>query len=152
MTINERIRQVATTYDEMLAQRKAVEAFKAQLQALEDTERIRGRLTPEFLQLKLSAQESLAQAQHAELLATIQYNIALSNLDRVTGTILQTQRVKIALPAATYMDYSAWPGELPAPKTKPAARPSESVVDAYRRTLQPMEKQTRETDANSQSE
>jgi outer membrane protein TolC len=138
--VNDRVRQVRTNYQEMLAQRASVDAAKIQLQALDDTEKIRGRLTPEFLQVKLQAQETVANSQRLELLAIVQYNQALTDLDRVTGTILDTQRVKIALPGA--IDQKDWPPAeviTPRPATKPGTvRPSESVLDAYRRAIEPI--------------
>ena len=93
--INNGVRQVGTTFEEMRAQRAAVEAAKAQLQALEDTERIRGRLSPEFLQVKLQAQETLAAAERAELQALIDYNTALTELARIAGTILDVHHVQL---------------------------------------------------------
>lgn len=93
--INNGVRQVSTTFEEMRAQRAAVEAGKVQLQALEDTERIRGRLSPEFLQVKLQAQETLAAAERAELQAIIDYNTALTDLARIAGTILDVHHVQL---------------------------------------------------------
>ena len=93
--INNGVRQVGTTFQEMRAQRAAVEAARVQLQALEDTERIRGRLSPEFLQVKLQAQEILADAERAELQAIIEHNAAMTDLDRIAGTILDVHHVKL---------------------------------------------------------
>jgi len=92
----ERVRQVDASYREMLAQQLAVQAARDQLKAMEDIERIRARLTPEFLQVKLSAQESLANAERSQVRALVEYNIALADLDRVTGTILQTYQVELS--------------------------------------------------------
>jgi len=89
LTINERLRQINTSYKEMQATRLAVDASAAQLEALNSIERVRGRLTPEFLQLKLNAQESLANARFTEMGAIVSYNQALADLAMVTGTILQ---------------------------------------------------------------
>ena len=93
--VKERIRQIETTHRELQAQRKAVAAAKVQLQALEDTERIRGRLTPEFLQLKLQAQETLAAVERAELQALVTYNTAKVTLSGVTGTVLDEYGINI---------------------------------------------------------
>ncbi len=100
VAVSERVRQISTTYEEALAQRAAVEAALVQLQALEDTERIRARLTPEFLRVKLQAQETLANAQRAELQALVDYNNAMAELARTTGTILDRHRVSVELPRA----------------------------------------------------
>lgn len=96
--VNERVRQIRTTFEELRAQQAAVEAAKVQLKALDDTEAIRAQLTPEFLQLKLQAQETLAGAQRAEIQATVDYNTAAAELAKVTGTILQLPGVKVELP------------------------------------------------------
>jgi outer membrane protein TolC len=50
-------------------------------------------LTPEFVQLKLQIQESLAQAQQTEAEAVANYNIALSQLEKSKGTILRYDNV-----------------------------------------------------------
>jgi outer membrane protein TolC len=96
--LRERIRQVETAYEEMKAQKLAVGASRNQLEALDATEQLRG-LTPEFLQVKLNAQESLANAERAELRATIDYNVALVEVARAAGTVLELNRVRIAMPA-----------------------------------------------------
>ena len=96
--VRERIRQVESSYEQWEVQKAAVKAAAAQLQALEDTEEIRGQLTPEFLQLKLQAQEALARAQQSEQGAITDYNIALAELDQATGTVLELYPVKKALP------------------------------------------------------
>lgn len=98
--VNETIRQIETTLEEVKAQRAAVEASRVQLLALEDTEKIRGRLTPEFLQVKLQAQESLAAAARAEIQAVVSYNNALADLARITGTTLQRRNIQLATESA----------------------------------------------------
>ena len=59
------------------------------------------------------------------------YNVALGELDRVTGTLLEVQRVHIALPAAT--DLAAYPPVETAPAT-PSTGPV-TVLDTYRQAL-----------------
>ena len=76
-----------------------MEASAVHLKALEDTERIRGRLTPEWFQLKLRTQEDLAFSARGEIQALVDYNNALAQLSRNTGTVLELQRVKVALPS-----------------------------------------------------
>jgi outer membrane protein TolC len=129
--LRERVRQVHTTYQEMLAQRASAEAAGLYLQSLEDIEQIRGRLTPEFLLVKLQAQQDVAAARRAELTAIVHYNIDLADLEKASGTVLQVQPVKIALPPAT--DMSNWPAP-EAPATAPASAPV-TVIDAYRQAL-----------------
>ena len=97
--VKERVRQVESTYKQWQIQQEAVKAAGVELQALEDTEEIRGQLTPEFLNVKLSAQAALAAARSAELQAITDYNIALVELERAAGTVLQMYPVPDALSA-----------------------------------------------------
>jgi outer membrane protein TolC len=75
--VKERIRLSETSYDEIQVQKDAVDASKIHLQAVKDTEAIRKELTPEFLLVKLQAQETLSNAQRAEIKAVTDYNISL---------------------------------------------------------------------------
>jgi outer membrane protein len=99
LRVRDQIRTIDAAYDSILAQREAVAAQREQLQALEDTERIRGQLTPEFLQTKLGAQQSLAVSRRAEAESVAEYNIAVARLNQATGTTLETQRVEMSMPA-----------------------------------------------------
>lgn len=100
VVVRERVRLVRASYTELAAQRAAVAATRAQLEAMDLTEKRIGELTPEYLSLKLSTQELLATAQLAALQAVVDYNNALADLRQVTGTLLELPRLKIALPAA----------------------------------------------------
>jgi len=97
LNVRNRIRRVDAAYREMKEQQRAVEASRNQLSALEASEEIR-RMSPEFLQVKLAAQEGLAEAELAELRSVVAYNTALVELARETGTVLQLHGVQIALP------------------------------------------------------
>ena len=99
--VKERVRQVEATYEQWQIQQDAVAAAELELKALQDTEEIRGQLTPEFLSVKLSAQASLAEAERAELQAITDYNIALVELERTSGTVLEMYPVPRALSAVT---------------------------------------------------
>ena len=96
--VKERIRLVETSYDEIQVQKDAVDASKIHLQAVEDTEEIRDKLTPEFLLVKLQAQETLSNAQRAEIKAISDYNIAQVRLAQSMGTVLDMRYVRKALP------------------------------------------------------
>jgi len=93
----ERIRAVETSLAEIEYQKQAAQAAKIHLRALEDSEAIREQLTPEFLLVKLQAQEILAAAQRAEADAIAQFNISLAELAQTTGTVLQMHRVSTSL-------------------------------------------------------
>jgi outer membrane protein TolC len=141
--VNTQVRQVRTSYQEVQAQRAAVAAGIVQLQALDDIERIRAQLTPEFLRTKLDAQATLATSQLALLQAIVNYNNAMANLARATGTTLELNRVRLALPAAvegTWPNTQSMPaGEMPPPGgpagtmpalTRPALPTSPGTVPA----------------------
>jgi outer membrane protein TolC len=99
--VKERIRAAKRSYKEIQVQKDAAEAAKIHLQALQDTEAIREKLTPEFLLVKLQAQESLASAERAEIKAITDYNISQVRLAQAMGTVLDMRYVQKALPEGT---------------------------------------------------
>ena len=100
----EKVRKVETNYAEIRIQEEAVEAAKIHLQVLEDSEVVLDRLTPEFLLVKLQAQESLANAQTSHARAITDFNIALVELAQAMGTVLELNQVEEALPGASDND------------------------------------------------
>jgi len=94
----ERIRMVETNRAEIQIQEQAAQAAGIHLQAVEDSEPIRERLTPEFLLVKLQAQGALADAQMAEIKAVADFNISLAQLAQTTGTVLELRQVSTVLP------------------------------------------------------
>ena len=96
--VKEKIGRVQTTYADMQIQDQAVVSARAYLQSIEDTELVRRSLTPEFLLVKLQAQESLAEARRAQVGTVAEFNRALVELARATGTVLQLHQVQAALP------------------------------------------------------
>ncbi|MHC4175353.1 MAG: hypothetical protein ACYST5_20780, partial [Planctomycetota bacterium] len=97
----ERIRMVETSHAEIYVQKQTAEAAKIHLQALEDSEPVRERLTPEFLLVKLQAQGALADAQRAEIKAIVDFNISLAQLAETTGTVLELHQVSTSLPVTS---------------------------------------------------
>ncbi len=94
----ERMRMVETNRAEIEIQEQAAQAARTHLQAVEDSEPIRERLTPEFLLVKLQAQGALADAEMAEIKAVADFNISLAQLAQTTGTVLELRQVSTALP------------------------------------------------------
>lgn len=92
--VKEQIRLAETAYREIEVQQAAVAAAKIYLQALEDIETIRKKLTPEFLLAKIQAQESLAISQRAEVKAVVDFNIAMTRLAQATGTVLDMRYIR----------------------------------------------------------
>jgi outer membrane protein len=103
VAVKEAIRSAETSFEQIRIQQEAVEAATAYLQALEDTEVIRTQLTPEFMLVKLQAQEALAEAHRGEIKAKADYNIALVQLAQTTGTVLDMRYVKNVLPEIVKM-------------------------------------------------
>ena len=71
---------------------------------MDDTENIREQLTPEFLLVKLQAQEVLANAQMSEVRAIVEFNIALAELAQTLGTVLELHEVETSLLNISYDD------------------------------------------------
>ncbi len=90
-------RRVETNYIEIEKQKAASEAARLHLEVLEDSEVIRDKLTPEFMLLILQAQEFLANSKIAEIRAVTDYNIAIAELSRITGTILELRLIETKL-------------------------------------------------------
>lgn len=118
--IRERIRQVYTQYEEYIVQTAALEAAEAQVEALDALERLRGQLTPEFLNLKLNAQETVAQAESNQLQALVNYNTAMLDLARTTGAVLEMNQVELALPVVSQA--TALPERMP--ESQPGKAPA----------------------------
>lgn len=97
--VRERARRIETNYSEIQIQKEAVEAARIYFAVLQDTEEIREQLTPEFLLVKLQAQEVLANAQMSEVRAIVDFNIAFAELAQALGTVLELHQVEVSLPS-----------------------------------------------------
>lgn len=97
LSVKESIRRVRTSMEEALVQRDAVEAARVHLATLEEAEQIRDRLTPEWLLVKLQAQETYAQSRRAAVAALIELNVAAAELAQHTGTILDLRMVQSSI-------------------------------------------------------
>ena len=102
--IKAKIRMVETSYQQMTIQGEAAEASRIHLQALEDTESVRKTLTPEFLLVKLQSQESLANAEYAEIKAIADFNSAQVLLAQVTGTVLEMHQIASSMPLTAALE------------------------------------------------
>jgi hypothetical protein len=96
-----KIRLIKTNLAEMQIQADAAEAAGIQLQAIEDSEPVRERLTPEFLLVKLQAQAALADSQRAQIKAVADFNISRAELAQTMGTVLELRQVSPALSAVS---------------------------------------------------
>ena len=98
-SVRERVRQIEIAWKALELQKKAIDAYKAEVAGLEEWEQ--GRKTgkrPEFLELKLRSRERLAEAERLALQALVDYNSAVIELRRVTGTVLDLPGLKVSLP------------------------------------------------------
>ncbi len=87
------LREVDTTWEEMVATRQARFAAADALLAIQQREEGGEALTPTFVQLKLDTQERLAQAASSEVTAISNYNIAISRLEQTKGTLLRYNNI-----------------------------------------------------------
>lgn len=95
------IRDVQLNYV-LIEQNRAVRIAAAEnVRTLQVEEETLGRLTPEFLDLKLRRQQSLAAAEQAELSALTDYNASLSRLYGAVGSVLERNRIRFDAPNVT---------------------------------------------------
>ncbi len=97
LSVKESIRGVRTNLEEVEVQRQAAAAARIHLATLEEAEQIRERLTPEFLLVKLQAQETYAQARRANVAALAELHIAVAELARAMGTTFDLRTVESSL-------------------------------------------------------
>jgi len=123
VSIAERIRQINVTYKLIIAQHAAVKTGRAQLWALKAlAQKRKNGMTPEFQQIVLQAQATLAGSEQAELQAKVDYNNARADLARITGTVLELNRVEIAMPRVVN---DQWTAPMPTTATSsPASGPA----------------------------
>ncbi len=92
------IRDVQLNYI-LIEQNRAVRIAAAEnVRTLQVEEETLGRLTPEFLDLKLRRQQSLAAAEQAELSALTDYNTSLARLHGSVGSVLERNRIRFDAP------------------------------------------------------
>ncbi len=96
LQIKSELRALLTSYQQMQAQRAASRAADKVVRALNIQQRFGASLTPTFLNLKLTAQQNLAQARIATLQAEVNYNTALTALQAANGTLLDVNRIRLA--------------------------------------------------------
>jgi outer membrane protein TolC len=122
ITVKESIRRVRTNLAEVRIQHQAAEAARIHLVTLEEAEQVRDRLTPEFLLVKLQAQETYAQTRRAEVAALVELNVAVTELAQNTGTILDLRMVESSLMSIAPAEESK-PPETPKPRRLPPPLP-----------------------------
>jgi outer membrane protein TolC len=86
-------RAVDSSWEVIRSSRRSRFAAEDALARINSREKSGEPLTPEFVQLKLDIQDSLAQANQAEAEAVANYNIALSDMEKAKGTLLRYNNV-----------------------------------------------------------
>ncbi len=92
------LRNVVTNYNLIESTRAARVMASESLRALEVEEDLTQPKTAEFLSVKLSRQESLAQAEQEEIQALADYNTALARLHAALGTSLKRNKIYFDVP------------------------------------------------------
>lgn len=110
LDVKNALRDVMTNYELIGANRAARRAAADNLRAIEEQEKAGVALTPEFINLKLQAQERLADTERSEVEAMTNYNLAITDLYRAMGTLLNQQGISFdQTPYDSDNDFLIWP-------------------------------------------
>lgn len=96
--VNNALRNLQTNYELIEQTRAARIAATENVRTLDVKQVTTTGMTPEFLNLRLGRQESLAQAEVEELQALTDYNISLARLFAAMGTTLKRNRINFDVP------------------------------------------------------
>jgi outer membrane protein len=91
------VRDVKTSYREMQSRYQTVLAAQEDLRVLQERWEVEtggGRPGSAYLELLLDSQERLASAEEELLRNSVAYNVALVNLERAQGTLLQYEEIE----------------------------------------------------------
>lgn len=99
LSVKQALRAEQNAYELITITRRARRATAQNLRTLQEREEAGQELTPEFLlDLKLSTQQRLAEAELREVRAIIEYNIARTQYLQATGELLAAYGVDLELP------------------------------------------------------
>ena len=122
------VREVATTYREMVSKYHAMSASEVEIMYLRERWRLLpgdGQVAGVVLEDLLNAQERLSKSESSFVAALVAYNIALVNLHRVTGTLLEYEEITEiqtcddGLPSLSFQKQIAGVKEAPTPVIVP---------------------------------
>jgi outer membrane protein TolC len=91
--VKQTLRDVHASWQEIVFTRRAVFAAADALASIQFREESGQPLTPEFVELKLSRQQDLANNQQSYNQAVAAYNVAITNLERAKGTLLRYNNI-----------------------------------------------------------
>ena len=110
LDVKDSMRSVMTNYELIGANRAARRAAADNLRALEAQEDAGVALTPDFINLKLQAQQRLADTEIAEVQSMTNYNLSITDLYRAMGTLLQQQGIAFnETPYDATNEFMIWP-------------------------------------------
>lgn len=93
LDVKNALRELLTSYELIGSSRASRLAAADNLRAIQAQEDAGVALTPEFINLKLQAQERLANAETQEIQSLTDYNNAIAALYQATGTLLDHNRI-----------------------------------------------------------
>ena len=93
LDVKNALRDLLTSYELIGSSRASRLAAADNLRAIQAQEDAGVALTPEFINLKLQAQERLADAETQEIQSLTDYNNAIAALYQATGTLLEHNRI-----------------------------------------------------------
>lgn len=98
------LNSIDSNWQQSIARQQARLASTRQLSLLQLQQDQGSEITPSFVQIKLQAQEELANASREEVAALAGYSIAIQQLERSKGTLLKYNNVQLKEdPSQTYM-------------------------------------------------
>lgn len=101
LSVKQAMRALTSARQLIEINREARRAAADHLRAIEEREKSSSRLTPEFLlDLKLSAQHRLGEAELIESRVIVDYNIARARFLQATGALLDHHQIDLAAPPA----------------------------------------------------
>lgn len=122
LEVKNALRALLTAYELTGSTQAARRAAADNLRAIEEQERAGVALTPEFLlDLKLAAQQRLADAETQEIRALTGYQIAIASYFRSVGTLLEQNNIQFSTTPVTSSDLTVLPASATPPAPKPLA-------------------------------
>jgi len=95
---------IKSSWEQSIARQQSRFASRRQLNLIQHSQDVGEKLDLAFVQLKLQAQEELANAAREEVTALANYNIAIQRLERAKGTLLKYNNVQLREdPGQTFM-------------------------------------------------
>lgn len=95
LEVKDALRAMQTTYRLVGATRASRRAAADNLRTLQVQEEAGGRLSPEFIDLKLRREEAVADSQIQEIRALAEYNTSIARYYQTLGTLLERNSIRL---------------------------------------------------------